>query len=44
MIHRKYRNEKMTKDKEDDDLRSLEENKCSLEFTLDWNIKIKEFP
>ena len=33
----------MTKDKEDDDIWSLEDNEYSLEFILNWNIRIKGF-
>ena len=33
----------MTKDKKNDDIWSLEDNKCSLKFTFDWSIRIEEF-
>ena len=34
----------MTRNKEDDNVRGLEDDKYSLEFTFDWSIKIEEFP
>ena len=33
----------MTRDEEDDDIRSLKYDKNSLEFAFDWSIKMEEF-
>ena len=35
---------KMTRNKEDDDVWSLEDNEHSLEFTLDQSIRMEGFP
>ena len=34
----------MTRDKEDNDIWSLEDDEYSLEFNFDWSIRIKGFP
>ena len=44
LIHKKFRHKKMTRDKEDDDVWALEDNKRSLEFTFDQNIRIERLP
>ena len=44
LIHKIYWHMRMTKDKEDDDIWSLEDDEYSLEFTLDQSIKIEGFP
>ena len=33
----------MTRDKEDDNVWSLEDNEYSLEFTFDWSIRMEGF-
>ena len=43
LIHKKYKHEKITRDKEDDDIWSLEGDKYSLEFTFDWSIRMERF-
>ena len=44
LIYRKYKHEKISKNKEDNDVWILDNNEYSLEFTFDWNIKMKGFP
>ena len=39
-----YRREKMTRDKEDDDIWGLKDNKYNLEFIFNRKIRMEEFP
>ena len=43
LIHKKYRYKRMMRDKEDDDIWSLEDDEYSLEFIFDRSIKMEEF-
>ena len=44
LIQRTYKHKRMMRDKEDDDVRGLEDDEHGLEFTFDRSIKMERFP
>ena len=44
LIKKIYKHERMIKDKEDDDVWAMEDDEYSLEFILDWSIRMEGFP
>ena len=43
LIYRKYKHERVTRDKEEDDIWSLKDDESSLEFTFDGVLRWKDF-